>query len=397
LASLSGGINAAVGAELSLAGHKHASLDLEVGVSIKVRKVLKLWDGILEPGGNGLIGTSRSELSKPDGLSAASLVGSLEMVEESATVLNLGVPVDVAEVIVALLVELLALGDPALEPLNTLARKTTVADGRGTNEGLSSIWVEPLDMGRGSVGRSHVSLASVVGLVEAEDSLGAITQGLGTVVGKAVGVERLVVPEGRDEVETLGKTVRRGVPVVTPAAFLAVAGESVGKFNVVVADTTLVGEASGATRRGAARLGLGAARLGLGLSLLLDGSLLRSLGGGLLLLGLGSGLIGRLGSLRGLGDLDNGGRLSSSRRGRGRRRCLGLRSGSGLGSSGGRTAGAEVVVLPRDDLTVNGSNDPVTTLLGVLVVSVAVAESESRLKKSGGSGKDGELVGDHLG
>jgi hypothetical protein len=248
-------------------------------------------------------------------------------------------------------------------------------------------------MGLGSVGRSHVSLASVVRLVEAEDSLGAITQSLGTVVGKAVGVERLVVPEGRDEVETL-ETAGRGVPVVTPAAVLAVAGESVGEVNVVVADTALVGEASGAARSGAARLGLGAARLGLGLSLLLDGSLLGSLGGGLLLFGLGSRLIGGLGSLRGLGDLDNGGRLSGSRSGS--RRCLGLRSGSGLSSSRSSTAGAEVVVLPRDDLTVNGSNDPVTTLLGVLVVSVAVAKSESRLKKSGGSGKDGELVGDHL-
>lgn len=391
--SLSGGINAAVGAELGLAGHEHASLDLEVGVGIKVRKVLKLGDGILEPGGNGLIRTSRSKLGEPDGLSAASLVGSLEVVEESATVLNLGVPVDVAEIIVALLVELLTLGDPALEPLDTLPGKTTVANGRGTDEGLSSIGVEPLDMGLGSVGRSHVSLASVVRLVEAENSLGAITQGLGTVVGKAVSVERLVVPEGRDEVETL-KTAGRGVPVVTPAAVLAVTGESVGKVNVVVADTALVGEARGATGRGAARLGLGAARLGLGLSLLLDGSLLRSLGGGLLLLGLGSGLIGGLGSLRGLGDLDNGGRLSGN--GSGSRRCLGLRSGGGLGNSRCRTAGAEVVVLPRDDLTVNGSNDPVTTLLGVLVVSVAVAESKSRLKKSGGSGKDGELVGDHL-
>lgn len=393
--SLSGGINATVGAELGLAGHEHASLNLEVGVGIKVRKVLKLGDGILEPGGNGLIRTSRSKLGEPDGLSAASFVGSLEVVEESATVLNLGVPVDVAEIIVALLVELLTLGDPALEPLDTLPGKTTVADGGGTDEGLSSIGVEPLDMGLGSVGRSHVSLASVVRLVEAENSLGAITQGLGTVVGKAVSVERLVVPKGRDEVETL-KTAGRGVPVVTPAAVLAVTGESVGKVNVVVADTALVGEARGATGRGAARLGLGAARLGLGLSLLLDGSLLRSLGGGLLLLRLGSGLIGGLGSLRGLGDLDNGGRLSGSGSGSGSRRCLGLRSGGGLGSSRCRAAGAEVVVLPRDDLTVNGSNDPVTTLLGVLVVSVAVAESESRLKKSGGSGKDGELVGDHL-
>jgi hypothetical protein len=91
-----------------------------------------------------------------------------------------------------------------------------------------------------------------------------------------------------------------------------------------------------------------------------------------------------------LGDLDDSGRLSGG--GSGGSRSLGL--GSGLGSSRS-AAGTEVVVLPRDDLTVDGGGDPLTTLLGVLV-TVTVAEGKSRLKESSGGSEDGELVGDHL-
>lgn len=389
--SLSGGVNATVLGHLGLAGHEHTGLDLEVGVGIKVVESLKTRNGLLEPRSNGLVGALGGELGEPDGLAAADLVGLLEVLEEGLTVLNLGVPVDVAEVVVALLALVVTLLDEVLEPLATLHGETTVADGRSTDEGLTGVGVHELDVGSGSGSRGHVSLATVVGLIEGEDSLSTVGKGLGTVVGKAVDVDGLVRPEGGDEVQAL-KTTGLGVPVVTPATVLAVGGEGVGKLDVVVADTSLVGEANRAAG------GTAGARLGLlggagGLDLLgLDGLL----GSGSLLLGLGSlvgslgGLGGSLSSLGRLGDLDDGGRLSGS--GSGSSRSLGL--GSGLGGSRS-AAGTEVVVLPRDDLTVDGGSDPLTTLLGVLV-TVTVAEGKSRLKKSGGGSEDGELVGDHL-
>jgi len=246
-------------------------------------------------------------------------------------------------------------------------------------------------VGLSSRSRGHVSLALVVRLVEAEDGLGTVLESLSTVGTEAVGVERLVIPEGRNEVEAL-ETAGVGVPVVTPTTVLTLAGEGVGKVNIVVADTSLVREANGATGR---RAGAGLGLLGGGLSL--DSLLLEDglLGGSSSLLGLlllSSGLGGGLSGLGGLGDLDDGSRLRGSGSGSGR--SLGLGSSGGLSSS--RSSTTEVVVLPRDDLTVNGSGDPVATLLGVLLVGVTVAEGKSRLKKSGGSGKDGELVGDHL-
>jgi hypothetical protein len=350
LVSLSGGVNATVLGHLGLGGHEHTGLDLEVGVGIKVVESLKTRNGLLEPRSNGLVGALGGELGEPDGLAAADLVGLLEVLEEGLTVLNLGVPVDVAEVVVALLALVVTLLDEVLEPLATLHGETTVADGRSTDEGLAGVGVHELDVGSGSGSRGHVSLATVIGLVEGEDSLSTVGEGLGTVVGKAVDVDGLVGPEGRDEVQALETTGLR-VPVVTPATVLAVGGEGVGKLDVVVADTSLVGEAN--------RAAGGTAGAGLGL---LGGA------GGLDLLGL-DGLLGS-----------------------GSSGSLGL--GSGLGGSRS-AAGAEVVVLPRDDLTVNGGGDPITTLLGVLV-TVTVAEGKSRLKESGGGSEDGELVGDHL-
>lgn len=385
--SLSRGVNATVRGHLGFGGHEHAFIDLEVGVGVKDIERLKTRDGLLEPRSNGLVRASGGELSEPDGLAAADLAGLLDVLEEGLTILNFGVPVDVTEVVVALLTtELVTLVDEAAEPLPALAGKTTVADGRSTDEGLASVRVEKLDVSLSSVSRRHVSLASVVGLVEGEDSLGTVGEGLGAVAGEAVDVDRVSGPEGRNEVHTF-ETTRFRVPVVTPATVLAVGGESVGHFDVIVADTSLVGEASRATGRAGAGGGLLGGASSLDLLDLLGGSLLLSLGS---LIGSGGRLGGGLSSLGRLGDLDDSSRLGGS--GGGSSRNLG--PGSGLGSSRS-AAGAEVVVLPRDDLAVNGGSDPVT-LLGVLVMSVAVAEGKSRLKESGGGSKDGELVGDHL-
>jgi hypothetical protein len=383
LISLSGGVDATVLGHLGLAGHEHAGLDLEVGVGIKVVESLKTRDGLLEPRSNGVVRALGGELGEPDGLAAADIVGLLKVVEESLTVLNLGVPVDVAEVEVALVTTFL---DESREPLTTLHGETTVADGRSTDESLASVRVEELDVSGGGGGRGHVSLATVVGLVEGEDGLGTVLEGLGAVGGEAVDVDGIIGPEGGDEVQAAVKATGLGVPVVTPATVLTAGGEGVGEVDVVVADTTLVREAGRATGRGRSRAGLSLLG-GTGSLDLLD--LLNLLGSSGLLLSLGS-LVGRLGGLGRLGDLDDGGRLSGS--GGGSSRSLGL--GSGLGGGRSSTAGTEVVVLPRDDLTVDGSNDGVTTL--VLVVTVAVAEGKSRLKKSGGGSEDSELVGDHL-
>lgn len=385
LRSLSGGVDATVAGHLSLGGHEHTSLDLEVGVSIKGVESLKTRDGLLEPRSNGVVRALGGELGEPDGLATTDLGGLLDVLEEGLTVLNLGVPVDVAEIEVALVTTGL---DESGEPLATLPSETTVADGRSTNEGLASVRVEILDVSSGSGLRGHVSLATVVGLVEGEDGLGAVGKGLSAVGGEAVDVDGIVRPESGDEVQATVKTAGLGVPVVTPATVGAVFVESVSEVDIVVADTSLVGKTGRARRTTGAGLGLLGGAGSLDLLNLFD--LLGLLGSsGLLgLLGLGS-LVGSLGGLGGLGDLDDGGRLGGSRGGSSRSLWL----GSNLSSSGSSAAGTVVVVLPRDDLTVNGGNDGVTTLV---LVAVAVAEGKSRLKKSGGGSDNGELVGDHL-
>lgn len=191
LRSLSGGVDATVAGHLSLGGHEHTSLDLEVGVSIKGVESLKTRDGLLEPRSNGVVRALGGELGEPDGLATTDLGGLLDVLEEGLTVLNLGVPVDVAEIEVALVTTGL---DESGEPLATLSSETTVADGRSTNEGLASVRVEILDVSSGSGVGGHVSLATVVGLVEGEDGLGAVGKGLSAVGGEAVDVDGIVRP-----------------------------------------------------------------------------------------------------------------------------------------------------------------------------------------------------------
>lgn len=388
---LSGGVHLAVGAELRRRGHEGTGGNHEVGVGVEVLEGLKSGNSLLEPASNGVVRTEGGVLGEPDGLATAGLVGSLEVLEQGLTVLNLGVPVDVAEVVLA--AGRLASRDPALEPGNTLTGKTAVADGGSTDESLARVAVEKLDVGGSSALGGHVGLTTVVGLVEAEDGLGAVGEALVDVLLKVLDLVVGITPESGDVVHTLDAT-RGRTPVVSPATVRAAGDEGVGQLDIVVGNTTLVREANGA----AAGLGSG---LGLGGGGLLGSSSSSGGSSGLSLL-LEDGLAGDLGDLGRLGDLGESGRLDSDRGGSLNLLLGGLLSdlsgSSGGGSGGSRSLrdGAEVVVLPRDNLAVDGGSDPLGTLLDVLVVVTVSVEAESRLKESGGGGEKSELVTDHV-
>lgn len=387
---LGGSINLAVSAKVGLGGHKAALADNEVGVGIEILKLLKSGDSLLEPRGNSLIGTLGGELGQPDRLVTASLVGLVEVVKEGLTVLNLGVPVNVAEVVVTLFIKGVTSGDESLQPLETLTRVAAVGDARGTDESLLGILVEELDVGRSSPASIHVGLATIVRLVEAEDGLGTVVKRLLNVLGEARSVGLGVIPEHGDIVELGVKAVRLGVPVVSPTTVGAAGAEGLGHVNVIVSQASLVRETSRATRR------LGTAVRGLS-------------GGGSRGCGLGSG-----GRNLGLDSLSQSGL-------NGRSNVLLLDSlfgSSGHNRDNGRGGGGNTVVdlglLVIDSSSLSSSrggllssgdkdslpnSDPISVLgsLLELVVEVSVrVEGQGLLEESGSGSENGDLVGNHL-
>lgn len=195
---LSVGVDLTEGAQGSVAGHEVVGGDHEVRVGLKVGDGVELGEVLGEEVALVFGGAKGSELGQPDGSAAADLVGLLDVSDESLTPLSLGVPVNGAEVDLAATLSVASL-EEGLEPLKTLTRVTAVGDGRGTDESLARVRVKPLGVAGSSALRSHGSLASVVGLVEAEDGLGSLLDGLIAVAGPAVGVEGLVVPEHGNE------------------------------------------------------------------------------------------------------------------------------------------------------------------------------------------------------
>ena len=218
---LHGSVDLAISAERSRARHEAAGGDHEVGVGLEVLDVVKLRDDVGHELRDLVIRAERSELGQPDRLAVADLVGLLEVLEEGIGVLGLGVPVDIAEVDLAALAGSLACIHEALEPLQTLTGVATVGDGGSTDESAASIGVHPLNVASGSLLRRDVGLGSMVGLVEAEESLDTLLE-LGLAVAlPVVGVERSITPKHGNIVNAVAEVSTRRGPVVSPCAALA--------------------------------------------------------------------------------------------------------------------------------------------------------------------------------
>lgn len=234
--ALQRGVDVANGAEEGVGAQQVTGGGHEVGVAVEVVEAVELGDDLLEEA-VGVLLVKRSKLGKEDGLVAAGLVGILEVAEQSVGVLRLGVPVNVAEVDVAVAS---ASAHEAVQPGDTFARVAAVGDGRSTDLDLAGVGAHVLSVsGSGSGGR-HVGLAGVVGLVEAEHGLGAVGDGLLGIGVPVVGVLRLVAPKHRNELKLGAETVGVGSPVVGPtAATLALSTEKISKETIVVSDTAL--------------------------------------------------------------------------------------------------------------------------------------------------------------
>lgn len=345
------------------AGHQVVGSDHEVGIGIKVGEGVELGHVLLEEVGLLLAGAERSELGEPDGLVTADLVSLLEVGEESVTILSLGVPVNGAEVDLAATRDGLAGVHERLEPLETLTRVTAVGDGRGTDENLSTVRVHPLGVGGSSLLRSHGSLASMVGLVEAENGLGSSGDGGIAVLLPAAGVDVDVTPEHGNEAVLGVEVVGLRVPVVGPTALAALAAEGLGKLDVVVSHTSL----------GEAKRALDANSVGAGLATG-DVDIVGVVGGS------------HSGSQSGLGRGDDTEVLGSGNNSDNGSLVVDL---LGLVGSSLRSGGGALLASNDDNGLVHG--DDILSLNVLVSVTVRV-EAKNRLSKSGGGSEDKNLV-----
>uniref|UniRef100_A0A1Y1LUY9 Uncharacterized protein n=1 Tax=Photinus pyralis TaxID=7054 RepID=A0A1Y1LUY9_PHOPY len=183
-------------------------------------------------------------------------MGLFDVVEELVEIRSRGVPVNVAEVVFATLG--LALRDKLLEPISTLSRFVAIGDGGSANKSLAIARIHVLYVIGGSVGSRHGGLASVVGFVEREDSLGTV--GLAARSAPAIKKVHLVTPEHRNVAVGGVQGSRRVAPVVSPTASsrLALLSEKVGKVRIVISKTTFArerGSFAGSRVAAAARAG----------------------------------------------------------------------------------------------------------------------------------------------
>lgn len=355
LCCLSGGVDLTEGAESRVARHEVVGSDHEVRVGLEVGDGVELGEVLAEERGLVFGGAKRSELSQPDGSAAADLVGLLNVGDESLTVLSLRVPVNGAEVDLAASLSIASL-EESLEPLKTLTGVAAVGDGRSTDEDLARVGVKPLSVAGSGTAGSHGSLTSMVGLVEAENGLGSLADGLVGVAVPAVSVEGLVVPEHGHKAILGVETVGRGIPVVSPAALGAAAAVLVGKLGRVVGQTSL-----GETERARGGASVGLERLNLDVA-----------GGGSI-----SGLDGS--GQSGGSDLDDDG--------------IGLLLGLGVGDGGLGGSGNLLASVDNDGLVDGDPFNVAITLLDVVLVAVSVGvESHGLLGKSGGGSEEGSLV-----
>ena len=198
------------------------------------------------------------ELRHPDRL-ARHVVGELHVVLQVAEGVDVAVPVDGHEVDGAVR----AVAQELAEPLQA-AGGSTVGDGGGAEAGAAGERFHEGAPGGDGLGDGHAGRAGVaeVGLVEAEEAVGAFVDGFLRVGGPDVREAGVVVEEERDEgeggVEVGG--VGRGVVlvevVVAPGDERVLAGERVGLGEGVVgvAEASFAGVADGCRRwRGRSR------------------------------------------------------------------------------------------------------------------------------------------------
>lgn len=227
---------------------------MEVLKSIKLRG-----DGLDEV--VDLIGSAKgSELGQPDRLSTASLVGLLEVGEQSIGSRSLMIPVHVAEVNSAASLLLGAGIHESLEPLNTLSWVLTVGDGRSANQGLAGVLVHVLFVSGSGHRRRDIGLSGIVTLVEAEHGLAATFKRLGGHVIPALSVDRNRAPEHGNKAELGVETTGALAPVVAPAAAGTTLTESVGEFHIIVGQASLARKARTGTRVTSRGLGGGGRR-----------------------------------------------------------------------------------------------------------------------------------------
>jgi hypothetical protein len=404
LLGLDGGVNLAKRGDGAVA--HQGVVDPEVRVGLEVIDGVELGDHVGHEVVDLVVVAQRSKLGQPNRAAAANLMGLLDVVEQGVGVLGLGVPVDDAEVNGASSLSVAGLHE-VLQPGDTHLT-TAVGDGGRANLGATSEGVHLLLVHASSIGRRHVGLVNVVGLVEAEKSLGTVGEsGLGVLLPVA---KSLLTPAHGDEGDAGVEVATAGAPVVGPVAALAGVVVRVGEISNVVSHTTLAGQAS----RGRRRLGL--------LGLVLDGVVLnrRLLGLGLdRLLGLGvDGVVldGRFlglvldGRLLGLVLHRRLNWLGGHRGDHGGGRRRGGRGGLGSGSLGGgrdndnRSRGDDgvdgvngglgrtgLLTLGDIDGLPDGLKDSLHGALGHLVGVAVVVVSAGLLGESGHGGNGNDL------
>lgn len=315
-ANLSGGVDVAIVAG-GVAVHQDAIANHEVAVAHDVVESVELGKGLLQESADLIVRARGSKLGDDDRLATADLVGLLKLGEQSVDGRGGGVPVDVAEVESATAILSAAGIDEALEPRKTLANSTRVGDRGSTDKCLARVLVQELGVRGSGSSRRQVRLADNIGLVEAEDGLGAGGKSDLNLGIEASGVVRGRAPQSGN-IAVLAGVDARGVeaPVVGPVALVTALTKGVGQVAVVVSHTTLAGETTNGSRRGAGGLAGGSRGAGRRSRLRRRGRRGRGRGrGGSLRAGRGSRSAGR-GLLRG--------RLRSGRGGRGSRCDAGL-------------------------------------------------------------------------
>lgn len=253
-ANLSGGVDVAVVAG-GVAVHQDAIANHEVAVAHDVVEGVELGKGLLQESADLVVRARGSKLGKDDRLATADLVGLLKLGEESVNSRGRGVPVDVAEVESTAAVLSAAGIDEALEPRKTLAISTRVGDRGSTDKSLARVLVQELGVSSSGSSRRQVRLRRNIGLVEGEDGLGAGGKSGLSLSIEASGVFRLRSPESGN-IAVLAGVDARGpeAPVVGPVALVTALTEGVGQGAVVVSQTTLAGETTNGSRRGAGGL-----------------------------------------------------------------------------------------------------------------------------------------------
>jgi hypothetical protein len=363
----------------------HAVSRHEVGVVLDEREgcvSLDLVNDDLQLPVDLLVGTAKGELGDPDGL-PEQVVNVDEVLEEGVGVE--AVDVDVDEVNHALAVASL---EKALEPADSLMSGTAVGDGGSTDTSLASEGVHQLNVRGGSLLRREVGLSGVVGLVEAEESLGARIDHLLGVGSPCSGEALGDAPAHGDELKTSVRVVGLG-PVVCPRDVRAAAKEATQKVRVVECETTSAPTSrSAAAGRSGGGSGLGRSRIDGGRA---DGNgldnrgLYRRGGGGRSGSG-GSRNCHRSGRTRKSLERQNWGRRGSRHSRRGAPRLPAL---LGVELLGAESRGRGSLVLVQSNVNDIGHShnlgDDGTLVMEALVVVLAGAEADDVLDQAGRS------------